>query len=163
MINHNQKTISKNGFFLSTLIVIALVSGCDKSSSHWSWTCDNNRRDLDLICEMSKSIPNAYKPEQLHPMGLCRSVETDYYESHIDFYFQKINDDSGYSAIGGYCDFHARFDDILDYLEETDTSFDNMLFQVHSCAPDRYEDLNLRAEALGLQVTSHRLSDCEDE
>ena len=85
------------------------------------------------------------------------------YELNIEFFWNFIESKGHYVAVGGYCDFHSRYDGILDYIEEGDTTFDGVLFQVHSCAPDRYENLNLKAEALGLNVTSHLLSDCEDE
>lgn len=145
---------------LPVAIAFLLLSGCDFSPSYWRWACESGREDEKLLCEMSKDIPIFRSAEQLHGFDLCEP-KTDYYEETMTISWSSIADKGSYVAAGGYCDFHSRYDGILDYLEETNATFDGMLFQVHSCAPDLYEDLNLRAEALELRVTSHRLKDCD--
>lgn len=143
-------------------ISLLLLSGCDYSPFHQKWACESGEVDLKLRCEASRDIPLFRSAEHLHSFDLCKPKMMDY-EINMELSWSFIESEGHYVAVGGYCDFHSRLDGILEYIEAEDTTFDGMLFQVHSCAPDRFEDLNLRAKALGLKVTSHRLSDCEDE
>lgn len=146
------------------LVAVALVvlSGCDYSPFHQKWACESGQEDLKLRCEMSKSVPIFRSAEHLHGIDFCEPKMVDY-EINIRLSLSFIESEGHYVAVGGYCDFHSRYDGILNHLEAEDMTFDGMLFQVHSCEPDRYEDLNRRAEALGLNVTSHQISNCEAE
>lgn len=145
---------------LLMLIMSILLPGCNYSPFHQKWACESGEEDLKLRCEASKEIPFLRSAEHLHSIDLCKP-KSDYYEETVAISWVSIEEMGHYVAAGGYCDFHSRYDGILNHLENIDKTFGGMLFQVHSCAPDRYHDLNLRAENLGLRVTSHHLKDCD--
>ena len=140
-------------------MLLMLLPACDRAPSYWKWACDSDRESEILQCEMSKNIPLFRSAEHLQGFDLCEP-KTEYYEQTTAISWAAIENMGAYVAIGGYCDFRSRYDSVLDYLEEEGSMFEGMLFQVHSCVPKHYLDLNLRAENLGLSVTSYQLDEC---
>src|SRR6056297_3406355 len=113
------------------LIVLLLLPGCNYSPFHQKWACESGEEDLKLRCEASKDIPLFRSAEHLHSFELCKPKMVDY-EINMELSWSFIESEGHYVAVGGYCDFHSRLGGILDYIEEGDTTFDGMLFQVHS-------------------------------
>jgi hypothetical protein len=143
-------------------VLAAMLVGCSVEEGHWAWTCGNDRQDLDLICEMSKTIPDSHAAEELYAVDLCRGVDSDDKNMNLEFVLRSAFDEGKYAAIGGYCDFRPRLTSFLEYLEGGSSSFEGVLMQVHSCDPPQYCDLVDRLEEVGFRVTVHSLRGCAE-
>jgi hypothetical protein len=76
-------------------------------------------------------------------------------------FFERAQQTKQYIAMGGYCDYLKKYREVLDLAEEMGSRFDGLYLQVFSCDQQKYQSANLRAEALGVEVSSFSLEGCE--
>jgi len=163
MIEDSREIVTDKHVFLFSLVLAASLTGCTSEEGHWDWTCGNGRKDLDLICEISRDIPDSHRAGDLHVVDLCRRLDSTDQNLNLEFYLTTVADSGQYVAVGGYCDFRPRLTGFLEYLEDENSAFDGMLMQFYSCDPPQYRDLVTRLEEVGFRVTVHSLKNCGED